>query len=189
MSYDKYVEELKDLRTKREMDPYDVPMEDLEKTIEAARHTASAMNAQRIRVALVNDKATVKKMFDATNLPVKHNISDEQACSAFIVLGQEEDSDPDFTLGVDVGIWVQTIREALYKLGYVSVDLHSFNRKLYNELIGLKNFHAMNVIGVGKSEQKVKIVDSEDEAGTFKDEEKVHHVRKLTKDKLIVKKI
>jgi len=188
MTYEQYLEELKALRTKREMEPCEVSMEDLEKTIEAARYTASAMNAQRIRAVLVNDKDISKKMFDGCNLPTKHQIPDHQACSAFIVLGQEEDKEADFVLGLDVGIWIQAIREALHTLGYVSVDLHTFNRNIYKELINLDNFYALNVIGIGKSNQEVRVVDAS-EGGTFKDENKIHHVRKLTTDQLIVKKI
>jgi nitroreductase len=188
MDINNYLAELKKLRTQREMESCDVLMDDLVKTIDCARLGASAMNAQRVRFALVADKDIAKKLWLTTNLPTKHEIPEEQAASAFIILGIEEDKSPDFIIGLDAGIYMQIIREALHKLGYASVDLHSFDRKVFNEIIGVNNFYAINVIAIGKSNQNVILEDSE-EVGTYKDEDKTHIVRKLTTDHLIVKKI
>ncbi|WP_423363339.1 nitroreductase family protein [Mycoplasma sp. P36-A1] len=184
-----YLEDLKNLRSRREMIPESVVLEDLEKAIECARYAASAVNAQKLRFALVTDLDSVDTMFNATNLPTKHNIPQEKACGGFIVIGLEQDIPVDFLTGVNCGISVQIIREALQKLGYASLDIHSFDRIIFKEKIGVDNFYPINIIAVGKSNQEVNIEDTNNDVTNYTNDQGIHTVRKLTTDKLIIKKL
>lgn len=184
-----YLETLKQLRSKREMERSNVTLDELSDVIEHARYAASARNQQRLRYALVCDDEAVDVMFNATNLPVTHNIDATQAPSAFIVIGILEDAQPDFRLGIDCGIAVQVIRESLLEKGYASVDILSFDKKVFKERIGVENFYPLNIISVGKSIQQVDIEDSNEDVTNYRNDQDIHTVRKLTTNKLIIKKL
>ena len=182
-----YLEKLRQLRSRREMEPTTIKTELLVEAIEHARLGASGRNSQQLRFVLVNDDQ-VTNLFNLTNLPSTHKIKAEQKPSAFIVLGCLEEKKGDTLVGIDLGIATQIIREYLAAKDYASLCIYSFNRIEAKKLIGIDNFYPDLVIAIGKSNQVVKVEDSKEDVTNYRNENNEHTVRKLTSEKLILKK-
>lgn len=181
-----YLEILKKTRTKREMKAELIDMSVLENAIEHVRFGASARNAQQIRFALFNDQKNVKELFENCSLKTSHNVSDDHAPSAFIVMGTMTDDFHDMLIGIDMGILYQIIREYLYNLGYTDVCIYSFDRNVCKKVVNRTNFVPHLLVAIGKSDQKVFAVDSH-ENGYFKDENNIHCVNKMYASDLIIR--
>lgn len=181
----KYLDMVKEQRTRRVMEKTTIKKDDLIDVIEHARYAASAMNRQIIRYAIVQQEEQVKTIFDVTNLP-KKGLPFEAGPSAFIVMGQveTEEKTPDIIAGLDIGIAYQIIREALYEKGLSDVFIYSFDRNLVKDMIDDETFTPIGVIGIGKSDQKVIIHDGG--TGFDKDENDNHVINKLTVEDLII---
>ena len=182
-----YLETVKELRTKREMEPVEISSDLLYEAIECVRYASSAMNRQVIRYALINDQKN-DEIFVGTNLPSKHLIPKEQAPSAYIVIGSEKERINDMYYSMDIGIAAQIIREFVHYQGLNSLCIHSFDRLKTKEIIGVSEFYPELLIAIGKSNQKVIIEDSDEEVGYYRDTDNIHTVRKLGADKLIIYK-
>lgn len=181
-----YLNVLKELRTKREMNPVEISDVELDYVIEHLVYAASGRNAQILRYVIINDKRK-EEVFNLTNLPSNHNISLEQQPSAYIIIGTQTKMPQSNMLGLDMGIAVQIIREALYELEYNSVCINAIlDRDKLKEVIAIEDFYPENVIAIGKSNMKVNVVVNKERVGTSK-ENGVHTVYKLDKDTLIKK--
>jgi len=167
---------------------FEVSIDDevLIKAIEHTRFAANARNEQILRYTLINDKRC-NELFITTNLPSFHKVAVEQAPSAYIVIGSNEDRKNDTLYGMDIGISSQVIREYLHLEGYASMMIYSFDRLKAKELINIDNFFPEMVIAIGKSDQIIRCEDSDEEVGYYRNEKNEHKLRKLVIDKLIVK--
>lgn len=182
-----YLTKLKNLRTQREMIACEVSDKLLYDAIEHVRYASSARNLQILRYALINDSKK-DDIFAVTNLPVVHNISEDQAPSAYIVIGALTERKQENLYGMDMGIAVQIIREYLFDQGYASVCINSFNRSKVKEIVGNDDFYPENLIAIGCSKQIVNIEDSVEEVSNYRNEKNEHTVRKLTAETLIINK-
>ena len=182
-----YLEKLYQLRSRREMMPSTISEATLTKAIDHVRLAACGKNLQQLRYVLVNDEQ-VNDIFNLTNLPTAHKIADNQKPAAFIVMGSLEDIKGNTLFGIDEGIASQVIREYLFDEGYASLCIYSFNRLILKELLGINNFYPDLLIAIGKSEQIVNIEDSDEEVANYRNENNEHTVRKLTSEKLILKR-
>lgn len=182
-----YLQILKNMRTKREMEPEVIPYELLYNAISHARLGASARNGQLLRYALINEHEQVRTLFQNCSLSTIHAIELEQAPSAFIVIGTLESEIHEMLIGIDMGIAYQIIREYLFNIGYSDVCIYSFERTVAKQVVGVDGFVPHLLIAIGKSYQKVNVVDS-DTNGYFRNEAGEFCVNKILEDHLIIKK-
>lgn len=181
-----YLAFLKNLRTRREMKPTKISYEDLEEVINNVSYAASARNIKPLRYVLITEPTNVKDVYLKTNLSKTHNISGNEAPSAFIIIGTENEYPlPELTLGMDVGIACQIIRESLLYKGLSSVPINLFNHEQIKELINDENFRALHCIAIGKSDMEVKIYEGKHDPEYFFDEEDIFTIAKLGVDELI----
>ncbi|MDF9867149.1 hypothetical protein OKW22_000710 [Bacilli bacterium PM5-3] len=180
-----YLNLQKGLRTQREMYKTKIDDQVLFDAIECARYAASARNEQVVRYAFINDEKTME-MFNLTNLPTSHKIANEQAPSAYIIIGSNEDRKNSTIFGIDIGIVSQIIREYLNIEGYSSLGIYSFDRIKTKELIGVNDFYPEFTIAIGKSDQVVRVEDSDSEVSNYRNKNNEHTVRKLKTSQLIV---
>ncbi|MEG0284225.1 MAG: hypothetical protein RR543_05180 [Erysipelotrichales bacterium] len=181
-----YLEFLKDMRTRRIMDQITIEKNALIEIIEHTRYCASAVNQQILRYAYFNQDNDLQTIFESTNLVKRHKIETKNRPSAFIVIGTSSRQKASTMLGIDIGISIQTIREAAKLKGYDSICIMSFNKEVVKGLVK-EEFYPECLIAIGKSSQEIRIVDSKEDVGYFRDEDNIHTLNKLTLDKLIVK--
>lgn len=184
-----YLELLKNLRSQREMEATKLDEKLFDEVIEHLRYAANGRNMQVLRYAYLSEPSVVQEVFNLTNLPSIHKITDEQKPSAFIVIGYTGEKTNDMLLGMDVGIASQIIREFYHEKGFASLVVYTVNKLGINKLLGFdkEEFDTICVIPLGKSNQVVHVEDS-NEAGYYKNEQGEQVVKKLTSDILVVKK-
>lgn len=182
-----YLQRLKNMRTRREMEPISISIDLLYEAISHARLGASARNIQPIRYALINDANDVKTLFENCSLTTSIGIEQKHAPSAFIVMGTMDTDYHDMLIGIDIGIAYQIIREYLFNVGYNDVCIYSFERTVATKVVNVDCFIPHLLIAVGKSYQKVNVIDSHDN-GFCRNELGEFCVNKLIEDVLILKK-
>ena len=180
------IDTLKKMRSRRIMNPTNISKDILIGAIEHVRYASSAKNNQILRYALFSEKDKLDVLFKATNLPIGHGIKDENAPSAYISICYEAVNNNTWLVGIDIGIAAQIIREYLFDQGLDSVCIYSFNRNVVEGLINNKKYKPELLISIGKSDENVNIVSSDEEVGNFKDENNDQCVRKLTSKSLII---
>lgn len=182
----KYLEILKKLRTKRVMKPVKINNNDLKHVITHVRYAASARNIQPLRYVLISEPANVKQTYLGTNLPKTHGIKDEQAPSAFIIIGIDKAySLPEMTLGMDIGIASQIIRETLLELDLNSIPINMFDHAQIKKLINDETYQPLHCIAIGKSTMEVNIYEGNHTPTYFFDKDGGFNVAKLTEEELI----
>jgi hypothetical protein len=163
----------------------------LENIIEISRYSASTINLQNIRYVLVNDLNKCNKIFNVTNLPTTHKIDKDEQPKAYIVVCSK-DSFVSSMHYFNMGITYQNIRLAINHYGYQDVCIRSVDAKEASNIIKLDSEYKVDyVIGIGKAIDEIKVVDTINEENTsyYLDDSNIRHVPKLTKEKLIIKKI
>ncbi len=182
---------IKQNRTKRIYNGRPVPFNILRQFVESCLYSASTMNRQDIRYILVNDNKTCDDIFNITNLPTVHNISVENRPRAFIIMVVENQIKiPDSFLYYNLGIVTANLTLTALSKGYHSVTLLSSNMKKLSKIITLdKKMKAVSVIGVGKSDQKVRIEEIDSGDISYYKENETHVVPKLSIKTLILGEI
>lgn len=181
-----YLNTLTNLRSRREMYATTIDDNVLISAIEHVRLGCTARNSQTLRYALINDPKQVRDIFEGTNLPTAHEVTDEQMPSAFIVIGQEKEILQNNLLGIDIGIAVQIIREYLLEEDLASVCIYSFNRNATKQIIGNELFNPECLISIGKSCQIVHLEDSDENVANYRNDNNEHTTRKLNVDTLVI---
>ena len=158
--------------------------------VEAARFSASAVNAQRLRFALVSDIETAERMFDlvafAGFLKPEQKAGAHQHPTAYIVICSEHPRDK---VAIDVGIAAQSIVLAACEAGVGACMIGSYRPDGVSELLSLpEELKPQFVIALGYPDERVELCDATP-ANTkyFRDPDDVHMVPKLPLDVLIIK--
>jgi nitroreductase len=167
-----------------------ITREQLVSYVEAARFSASAINAQRLRFALVSDVGTAEEMFGlvafAGFLRPEQKAGAHQHPVAYIVICSEYPKDK---VAIDIGIAAQSIVLAAREDGVGACMIGSYRPDGVSELLSLpEEMKPYLVIALGYPDERVELCDATpDNTRYFRDPDDVHMVPKLPLDYLIIK--
>ena len=158
--------------------------------IESARCSGSAANRQRIRFALVNDKAVCDKIFEnvafAGYLKEWKGPSETERPTAYIVMLCKED-DIDTSLAMDMGIAAQSILLTATEMGLGGCMIRSFKKAEIDKILCKEGYNSAFVIALGMPTERVYLTDVKDgDIKYFRDENDDHAVPKLSLKELII---
>ncbi|MDR3215046.1 MAG: hypothetical protein LBT75_02045 [Bacilli bacterium] len=181
----KYLDILKQMRSKRLMNPTNISKQDLEDVVEHLVYMQNARNLQQLRYVIIDhaDEA----IFKMTNLVSDHKIPLENAPSAYLIIGTLHDVNPNKLLGMDIGIASQIIKEACFEKGYDTITINNVALKELADYVNKPGFYPQNIIAIGVSTMEIKTIVNNKQTGTTKDEHNNHVVYKLDKDTLLMK--
>lgn len=191
MKFSKFEDIIKKTRCTRRFDAsYKVDTKDLIEVIDLSRNISSATNTQPLKYMIFNDE----EYYDIIHKPLKWaaNLSEweqsqEEKPSAYILILN------DTSLGsyamVDAGIAIQTIMLSLTIKGLSGCVLASIDKGTYTKELNLaNNIEPMLVIAVGKSNEKISLVDVKDnDTKYYRDEKDTHCVPKRSLDDVLLK--
>ncbi len=159
------ISQLKSRRTIRCYDPnYVIPKEDLEKIVDAAFNSPSAMNVQETDLVVVTNKEKLQKLNDAVfasldeksqqmylGMQKQTHVKQEVLydCSAVFLLVKNERASPAIQQ-LDSGILAMSVLMAAHDLGLGTVPLGTLIRPQTQEVLGLPPKSVLLGIGVGK---------------------------------------
>ncbi len=168
----------------------EVKLAELREMIEGARCSASAANRQRIRFALVNDKATCDKIF--TNVAFAGYLKDwagptpAERPVAYIVMMYRDD-EIDTSLAMDMGIAAQSILLTATEMGLGGCMIRSFKKSRIEAILAKRGYNAGLVIALGAPAEKVYLTDVKDrDIKYFRDKNDDHAVPKYSLDEIII---
>lgn len=161
------------------------------KMLENARLSASAMNRQVLRYALVDSKEQCDKIFPLTGWAgyIDWNPSKEEAPHAYIVLCVPNDKpiNKNFTY-FDMGLVSQNILLTAVSMGYGGCILANFKKKEVHKILNLpENYDCEILIALGEPAEVSTIVDAVDgEIKYYRNVEKKHqYVPKLPLNEIV----
>ena len=167
-----------------------VSRDELSKMVDAARVTGSAANRQRIRFALVNEKAVNDEMFKnvawAGYLKEWGGPSESERPTAYIVMMCREES-IDTSLAIDMGIAAEAILLTATEMGLGGCMIRSFKKAEIDAILNKEGYNTAFVIALGKPTERVYLTDVKDgDIKYFRDENDDHAVPKFSLDELII---
>ena len=168
----------------------EVSVDELREMVEAARCSGSAANRQRIRFALVNDKATCDKIFPnvafAGYLKEWAGPAPTERPMAYIIMMCKDD-EIDISLAMDMGIAAQSILLTATEMGLGGCMIRSFKKAKIEAILGKCGYNAAFVIALGAPTEKVYLTSVRDgDIKYFRDENDDHAVPKYSLDELII---
>lgn len=168
----------------------EVSVDELREMVEAARCSGSAANRQRIRFALVNDKATCDKIFPnvafAGYLKEWAGPTPTERPMAYIIMMCKDD-EIDISLAMDMGIAAQSILLTATEMGLGGCMIRSFKKAKIEAILGKCGYNAAFVIALGSPAEKVYLTSVRDgDIKYFRDENDDHAVPKYSLDELII---
>lgn len=167
-----------------------VTAEEMREMIESARCSGSAANRQRIRFALVNDKATCDKIFPnvafAGYLKEWAGPAPDERPTAYIVM-MCRDSEIDVSLAMDMGIAAQSILLTATEMGLGGCMIRSFKKSKIEAILKKCGYNAAFVIALGAPTENVYLTSVKDgDIKYFRDENDDHAVPKYSLDEIII---
>lgn len=168
-----------------------ITMEELTSLVALARIAPSAVNRQPLKYFLSCDEETNAKIQPLTNwggaLPELHLPPVGHRPTGFIVICVDKELVTTASLtDKDVGIAAQTIMLGAADMGLSGCMLGSMKPSLKDELGLADNLEISLVLGLGKGEENIEIVDAEDSVKYYRDEKGTHIVPKRPLDELII---
>lgn len=168
-------------------------MDVLERMVQAARHTASAMNKQPLRLALVTDPAVRAELFAglafAGYLKDWPGPAEGERPTAYVVLAHEGEPGP--WSKVDLGIVAQTMMLAAVERGFGGCMIGTLKKDVVAKAVDLpEGMEVLLVLALGKPAETVVVEDIAPD-GDFKywrADDDTHHVPKRTVDELVVRR-
>lgn len=183
------LEKLKANRSCRSFLQEELPREDLEKIVEAISYSASARNAQNIRVLVTREEERCNKIFPYTRWvgAITWNPKEEEAPKAYILLAlaTETASPNDY---IDMGIALQSMSLVARDLDYGTCILGAFDKKEVASIMGLgEGYFPYLLLALGKAKEEVEIVlCSQIEKPYERLSESQHRVFKLEKSAYVL---
>ena len=162
------------------------------KMIESARVSASSMNRQILRFALVDSKEQCDKIFPLTGWAafIDWNPSKEEAPHAYIVLCVPNDKPVNKNYAYfDMGLMSQNILLTAVSMGYGGCILANFNKQKVHDILNLpSNYDCEILIALGEPAEVSTVVEAVDgDTKYYRDVEKKHqYVPKLSLNELIL---
>src|SRR6056297_3754137 len=169
-----------------------IPEQEMNEWIEAARRTPSAANLQPLRYHLTTDKAEADTLFPllkwAAYLTDWDGPEEGERPTAYITVLRDTEV-KDVGSKTDAGIAMQTIMLSAVEKGYGGCIFASINRKEWARVIGLSDrYEILFVMALGSPVEEVKLEESadKDDIRYYRDAKQVHHVPKRTVSDLLV---
>ncbi len=191
------LELIKQSRSHRNFTDKKISEEDILKILECTRYSSNAKNSQDLRFSYTIDDEKTKEIFKNISLggalsKEDKPIIEERPRGIITILTEKNNTKSEKTLYYDIGIVSQNIALMAKELDYSTCILLSFKQKELCEIMNIpKGFEIKAVIVLGKSKDKVEIIDIEDKnlAENFKYYRKngIHYLPKLKLEDLIIK--
>jgi nitroreductase len=181
---------IKETRSFRRFTDDRITIEELEEVIEIARYSGNARNAQCIRYILITENEMCNNIFSHTKWAgyIEWNPSIEESPTGYILmLNDRSVGTPENFFHFDMGIVSQNIMLKLRDMKYGGCLIGAYNKSKVREILDVSFDYDMGIlIAIGKPNERVEIIDSEDDIKYFR-EDGIHYVPKLKKEKLILK--
>ncbi|WP_461211529.1 nitroreductase family protein [Desulfocurvus sp. DL9XJH121] len=179
-----FLELAKAARTVRRYDTASpVGMDVLDRMVDAARHTPSAMNKQPLRYVLVNDPALCAKVFEglafAGYLKDWPGPDENERPTAYVVICH--DGEPGPWSKVDLGIVAQTMMLEARDQGVGCCMVGAIKKDVVAGAVGLPDgLEIMLVLSLGKPAETVVVEDlpADGDFKYWRAEDGTHHVPK-----------
>lgn len=171
-----------------------VSMGELEELVELARYTASAMNQQPLRYALVAEPGKNAEVFATTAwagyLKDWSGPAEGERPAAYVVMMTEGKAGP--WAKADLGIAAQTIMLGAAERGLGGCMLGALKKDALAEALGVdqEEHEILLVLALGKPAETV-VVDDVEPGGDYKywrDGEDVHHVPKRRSGDVVIRR-
>lgn len=159
--------------------------------LENARVSASSMNRQILRYALVDSKEQCDQIFPLTGWAgyIDWSPTKEEAPHAYIVLCVPNDIPINKSFAYfDMGLVSQNILLSAVSMGYGGCILANFKKQKVHEILNIpQNYDCEILIALGEPAEVSTVVDAVDgDIKYYRDVEKKHHyVPKLSLNELI----
>ncbi len=145
-------------RTIRRFQSKAVPFSVLKKSVNAARLSPSARNAQPLDFVIVNEKTQLQRMNEAVYfggaVKQKGRVKGEEAKAFIAIIANKEKSDQKY-IGMDVGIAAEAIVLTAAEQGIGSCIMGSIQRERIKGILGIANeFEVPLVIALGYPKEK-----------------------------------
>ena len=168
-----------------------IDTETLVSIVDEARLCPSGANRQRLRVAIINDKAECDAVFEnlkfAGSLTEWKGPSESERPAAYFILCAE--AELDSILAIDTGIFAQTLLLSATERGIGGCMFRSYNAEKIGEIVSVEGMKPHLVIALGYPSERVEIVGVKDgDIKYYRGEDDVHYVPKFTANELIIKK-
>lgn len=159
--------------------------------VDESRLCPSGANRQRLRVAIINDKAECDSIFEnlkfAGYLTEWKGPTESERPAAYFVLCAE--AELDSILAIDVGIFAQTLLLSATERGIGGCMFRSYNAEKVAEIVAVEGMKPHLVIALGYPSEKVKVVGVENgDIKYFRGDDDVHYVPKYSAEELILKR-
>ena len=166
-----------------------IDTETLVSIVDEARLCPSGANRQRLRVAIINDKAECDKIFE--NLKFAGYLTEwkgptvnERPAAYFVLCAEAE---LDSILAIDVGIFAQTLLLCATERGIGGCMFRSYNAEKVAEIVSVEGMKPHLVIALGYPSEQVEIVGVKDgDIKYYRGEDDVHYVPKLSKEEIVL---
>lgn len=184
---------IKENRTVRGFDQSTkVSTDELMDMIDCARLSSSGMNLQPLKYFIANRDSAAAILQKATKmggrLPERHLPDAGKEPESYIVILQDPDiSTSDTFTNIDLGIAAQSITLTAVEKGYRCCS--GYNPEELRDELGIPDKYILKlVIAVGKSAEKIHLVEIEDggDTGYYRDADDVHYVPKRKLQDIII---
>lgn len=166
-----------------------VSMDELKSLIDLARITPSSKNRQPLKYILVTDPKDTAHVFNqlkwAKHLKDWDGPSENERPPSYIIMMQDNTLN-DLPALIDAGISAQSILLGAVEKGLGGCIIRSVNRERIAKYFKLEqNLEIIQVIAIGKPNQKISLVEVSENKTAYFEENSVHHVPKRNLDDLI----
>jgi nitroreductase len=175
-------------RTVRKFEQKQIPVEVLERCLDAARLSPCGANSQPLKYVIVNNEEQLKKVFKATRwagyLP-EYRPSEDEAPKAYvaILLDKNIKKNP----GHDAGIAAMSISMVAFEIGVASCMLGSIDRAMLRKVLKVpEHIDILFLVALGYPAEKQVVDEVKD--GDIKywlDEDGVLHVPKRSLEEIL----
>ncbi|MFA5325045.1 MAG: nitroreductase family protein [Bacteroidales bacterium] len=186
------IDTIKKSRSYRRFDQKkEIPDNDLQLMIEAARFSPSSRNIQPLKYFPCNNTDLCKKIFGtlawAGYLKDWDGPEEGERPSAYIVI--LHDTSVSSTYSCDDGIAAQSILLQGVELGYGGCIISSVKRERLSEILNFPdNLNILHVIAIGVPKEKIVLEDMhQNNYKYWRETDGTHHVPKRTLKELIIK--
>lgn len=170
-----------------------IKREDMMEIINCARFTASGINKQPLKFVLINEKAKnsiIKENINFGGLLPELNLPyGGEEPPAYIIICHDLNIAPDTeSILIDVGIAAQTISLKAVEMGLNTCMIGSFKKGIIEKKLDLPdNIICKLVIAIGKSKEKIEIIEIEDGDSTaYYRKDNIHYVPKRKLEDIVI---
>lgn len=155
---------------------YSLSNEELRELIDVCWKIPSVRNQQVLRYKLVNESSEVEKVIHNIRLGGHTQIEDIAPRSYIVVCSIVPET---HYVAVDLGIAAQSILLRAVEMGLRGICIGAFNKEEITKELGLA-YEPLLIIGIGKSSEKIQIVNIQDgDNQRYYERDGIHYVPKI----------